>query len=360
MKAVTASAPGKVILMGEHAAVYGRPALVASLDLRMEAQFLWTGGDGVELDLPQLNLARHLPWSEVFLYTDQVRRQWEAYAENPSPESFGEVRGQNPDHLVVVALGEAAQSLGQSQPPGIRVRLDSKLPVGSGFGSSAAAAVALIGGYLQGLGTEEDLQHLPTLALEVERRQHGFPSGIDTAAAARGGLLQGRRRADGTLDIESFQAPPGRLEQFSIYDSGPPREDTGTVVAAVRQRFLERPEELQKLLDRMEAATDRFQGALTSSSPKGEAIAAAMGQFQECLESMAVVPAAVARVVKQLAAQGLAAKISGAGSLTGTGGGSLLVYHEALGTPGMGGLLESFPHLSGSLGGPGLRLETTN
>lgn len=358
MKAVTASAPGKVILMGEHAAVYGRPALVASLDLRMEAQLSWPGGGDVELDLPQLNLRRRLPWSEVLVYTHQVRKRWEAYAENPSPESFAEVRGSDPAHLVLVALGEAAQSLGHLEPPGIQVKLNSRLPVGSGFGSSAAAAVALVGGYLHTLGNEKDLQRIQALALEVERRQHGFPSGIDTAAAANGGLLQGLRRPDGTLDIRSFQVPHGRLERFSIFDSGPPREDTGTVVAAVRQRFDGRSRELQELLDRMESATDQFQRALTAGSAQHESISTTMGQFQRCLEELGVVPETVCRVVNQLEGLGVAAKISGAGSLTGTGAGSLLVYHETLSSPGVGSLLESFPRLSGSLGGQGLRLET--
>ena len=345
--------------MGEHAAVYGRPALVTSLSLRMEARLEWCEGHQVELDLPQLNIQNRLPWRDLLEYTARVRHDWETYAQNPSPESFARVRGTNPAHLVLVALGETAQALKQQKPPGLKVRLSSQLPVGSGFGSSAAAAVALIGGYLHGCGEATAPDRVQSLALEAERRQHGFPSGVDTAAATLGGLLEARRNESNELEIHQLQVPTAHLEAFSLFDSGSPQEDTGTVVAAVRQRFADQPRARESLLNRMDEATARFHHALSMPQGGGAVISSSMTSFQRCLEEMGVVPEPVQRLVRDLEAAGAAAKISGAGSLTGSGAGSLLVYHEDRVSPVKGSVLKNFPHLPGSLGGEGLRLDAS-
>ncbi|HEY6552480.1 MAG TPA: galactokinase family protein, partial [Vicinamibacteria bacterium] len=60
------SAPGKLILMGEHAVVYGRPALVAAIDLRLRVSL--SPADPVILDLPGLGHLEHLSWREVRAY----------------------------------------------------------------------------------------------------------------------------------------------------------------------------------------------------------------------------------------------------------------------------------------------------
>ncbi len=62
---VRVSAPGKTILMGEHAAVYGRPALVAAVARRVDARLRQTGGDSVRLELPEVEVSETVPWGLV-------------------------------------------------------------------------------------------------------------------------------------------------------------------------------------------------------------------------------------------------------------------------------------------------------
>lgn len=347
--------------MGEHAVVYGRPALAAAIDLRLTVRVSARSSGGVRLDLPDLPHAEELPWNGVLAYCRAARESWSEYSREPGPERFRAVRGEDPAHIVKAALGEAAEELGDADPPGVEVRVESRLPIGSGFGSSAATAVAVIAGYLSFRGRDLDLERIERLALEAERRQHGLPSGIDTATVLRGGLLWARKLLSGGLETESLPAITAAspvLSRLRVYDTGTPPEPTGAVVAAVRARRDQDPARHERLLDGIESAVRSFREELGRDEEDPARIVQAIRHCQGCLEEMGVVPGAVRAVVRRIEAEGGAAKISGAGSLAGPGAGSLLIYHPEVGKISGWPFLQPFPFHPVHLGAEGLRLET--
>lgn len=348
------SAPGKCILMGEHAAVYRRPALVAAVDRRLSVEIEPASGSQVRLVLPQLGVDEKVFWRDLLAYAATARAAWERYREAPTPAAFRAVRGDDPAHLVKVALGEAAAFLDESDPPGIVLRLDAQIPLGSGFGSSAAAAVTVIGGYLTFRGIEPSPGVLERLALEAERRQHGQPSGVDGATVLRGGLLWVCRDASGGLEVEPIAARPSWLSAVRVFHSGLPRESTGEVVAAVGARVAAEPG-LSAVIDRMETCTRRLRAELEREET--EEIVELFRDFEACLETLGVVPEPVQTIVRQIEAQGGAAKISGAGALTGTGAGSLLVYHPRPEEIDRWDFLHKLERLDLRLGAEGFRRE---
>src|SRR5205085_6050618 len=95
--------------------------------------------------------------------------------------------------------------LGEQDPPALHLRVESALPVGSGFGSSAATATGVVAAWLVFRGEALDLERIGRIALEAERRQHGLPSGIDGATVLHGGLLWARK-AGGELITERIAA----------------------------------------------------------------------------------------------------------------------------------------------------------
>jgi mevalonate kinase len=368
-KAPAASAvarvPGKLILMGEHAVVYGRPALVATVGLRVTVQATRepeSGAPGVLLDLRDLEHRERALWPDLVDYADRARRAWERYSENPSPERFADVETGDPAHLVKVALGElACEAAGRGTAgalPPVSLRIESELPLGSGFGSSAATAVGVLAAGMALLGGATDLPTLDRLALEVERRQHGMPSGADHNTVLRGGVLQILRDSSGALTLEPVQVSRETLERFSIFHTGAPAESTGEVVAAVRQRRSEDPATFERLLDRMGGSVVAFTDELTRPRPDATRLAELVRDYERCLERLGVVPESVRQRLTEAAAQGVIGKISGAGSLSEGGAGSLLVFGEMLG--GAPAALSNYTPYPARLGVPGLELEVEN
>jgi mevalonate kinase len=145
----TASAPGKVILFGEHAVVYGRPALavpVTQLQARVTVSENSRGGIWVEA--PNINLSSDI-------------------ARLPN------------DHPLAKIIYSVLSSLNNSQPPACTIYIQSTIPVASGLGSGAAVSVAILralSGYLGQPFTDEEVNKL---AFEAEKLHHGTPSGID-------------------------------------------------------------------------------------------------------------------------------------------------------------------------------------
>jgi len=146
-----AAGHGKVILIGEHAAVYGSHVLAAPAPLAVEAR-VEELREGVELIIPRWGVERRLP------------------VEPEQRHSF-----EKPVGLILERLGLADR--------GMRIQVFPYLPRAMGLGCSAALAVSVIRGLDQcfGLGLEDDAVN--ELAYECEKVAHGNPSGVDNHVA---------------------------------------------------------------------------------------------------------------------------------------------------------------------------------
>jgi mevalonate kinase len=360
---VVARCPGKLILLGEHSVVYGRPALVAAVGLEARVEAVAGRGAGVSIHLADLDVRQQTTWPELAGYAAAAREAWERYAEQPSRERFRAVRGTDPAHLVKVALGEVAGRLSETgsfaeSPPPLELRVDSEIPIGSGFGSSAALAVGTLAAAFAALGAEAPFAELDRLALAVERRQHGLPSGADHNAVLRGGLLRVERRPDGGLAVAPAVASAALLARFAVYDTGTPAESTGEVVAAVRALREREKASFEARLDRMAGAVEACGRALAADDAEAAAaeVARQLRAFEGCLEELGVVPESIRRRIRRLEARGAAAKLSGAGALTEGGAGSLLVFRPP-GCESLAAELACVAHYPVALGVPGLTVE---
>jgi len=152
MPATSAAAPGKVILFGEHAVVYGQPAIAVpvkqvSAKARIQPAIGAPSGQ-VRIQAAATNLAALL---------DDL----------PA------------DEPIAAAIRLTLHKLGIQQPPAFKLRVESSIPMAAGLGSGAAVSVAVIravSGFLGHLLPDADVS---AIAFEIEKLHHGTPSGID-------------------------------------------------------------------------------------------------------------------------------------------------------------------------------------
>jgi mevalonate kinase len=149
---------GKVILLGEHAVVYGVPALAVGIDRGARARAVPSGGGPSRLLVRGWNIA---------------------------------VREDRPEHDLARAfraLLESARGHSPSLEPQ-EVEVDASLPPGGGLGCSAAIGVAIARALCPHAGHDA----IQAQAMAWEQVFHGNPSGVDAAVAARGGCVLFRR-----------------------------------------------------------------------------------------------------------------------------------------------------------------------
>jgi mevalonate kinase len=215
---MTCAGYGKIILLGEHAVVYGYPALAAALDRGVTMAPVPTPAGGpLRLDL----------------------RAWDVAVTADD------------DHPVARSLAAIADALDAGRPP-LSLIGDAQVPHGAGLGSSAALAVAIARAVLTYLKQPLDVATLTRAAGASETLVHGRPSGVDVALAIAGGT--------GVFRRSTGLAPLGGVPALRILvgPSGAPRS-TAAMVARVAevtgsQRDDPRLRELGALTDSATAA----------------------------------------------------------------------------------------------------------
>lgn len=181
----SAFAPGKIILMGEHAVVHGHKALAMAVDRGMTVRLEERPGP-TQLDSPSIHDPRM-------------------------------------DAALRCVLPET----------GVGVHIHSTLPIGRGMGSSAALAVALARSALKREGRPPTHDAVNAHAFAVERVFHGAPSGIDHTVSMHGGAMLYQRNEAGPT-FEPIELPPLPIV---VIDSGT-AGNTATMVAKVANNIV--------------------------------------------------------------------------------------------------------------------------
>ena len=298
--------PGKLILSGEHAVVHGAPALVMAVNAFAYADITPLQDPAVHLHAPPWG-TRHRPLAELPQHLQAIRTRHRAFLAGTCPIS---AVAPDPMDFLFAAIAIAFEV----NPPenGCAIQLHSDIPIGAGLGSSAAIALAL----LRALLPEADPHTLFEKALACEHFQHGQSSGIDVAACLQGGMLFASPRPLTPLTLQVAARPP---LPFQIWQSGTPASTTGDCVAHVRKAF----PSAHPIWSAFRTETLRLRTAMDAAD--ADAWLLGIRNNHRLLSEIGVVPAAVQTQIARWETEGHAAKICGAGSITGDAAGILLV-----------------------------------
>lgn len=299
--------PGKLILSGEHAVVYGQPAIAMAVNRYVTATVTHETVPTVLFDLSDLSHHSHFSFDALRQLKRRIKQKY-----------YGFVRGdyrirdvlQKPFELAQFTMGLLAESLNLTLPHGVKIQVQSDVPIGCGMGSSAATILSVMQAIANYLELPISQEKLFELALEAEHMQHGHSSGLDLRIAMQGGCLYVHGDQMRTRDLPT--AP------LYLVNTGSPYSTTGQCVEHVATHF-----KSQTLQSEFAAVTNAFDAALVAQSTTQ--MQTAIRENHRLLTHIGVVPQRVQQFIASVEAVGAAAKTCGAGSIRGDNAGAVLV-----------------------------------
>jgi mevalonate kinase len=278
MPSISASAPGKIILFGEHAVVYGTPAIAAPV-VQVQAKAVVAPDPGqssgsVRIIAPDINLE-------------------------------GPLKDLPIDHALSKAVDLTLNALGISKPPAFKIKVTSAIPLAAGLGSGAAVSVAIIRGVSEFLGHPLPDETVSQLAFEVEKIHHGTPSGIDNTVVTYARPVYFTKGQP----IETFIVK----KPFTIVigDTGI-AVPTSITVGDVRKRWETEPEKYNALFEKCGDIAVQARQAIEQGN--NEKLGPLMNDNQTLLEEISVSSKELEGLIQAaMEAGALGAKLSGGG-----------------------------------------------
>lgn len=276
----TACAPGKVILCGEHAVVYGRPAIaVPVMQVRACATVeVADKGTGLLIHAADLQLQHRVG--------------------DP-------ISAAHPAYPLQATVQHTLQLLRIEHLPDLILTISSTVPIARGMGSGAAVATAVVRALAQHMGKPLSPQEVSELVYQTEVIHHGTPSGIDnTVIAFEQPVYFVKGKPIEVLHVK-------RSFWLVIGDTGI-RGTTKEIVADVRRAWQAEPARYEALFDQIGAIAMEARQAIESGEI--EALGKLMDKNQELLREIGVSSPELERLIHAARIAGaLGAKLCGAG-----------------------------------------------
>jgi len=282
MKSV-ASAPGKVILFGEHFVVYGIKAILCSVDKRITAT-------SEIIDEKKIKIKSNI--GNVEISTDSLS----------TPDRSMDVM--KPFlYIAKKALEKSGKNVG------IEIKIDSEIPAGIGLGSSSACCVAVVASVM-GLFEKIPKEEILKIAIEAERTIFENTSGADCSVCTFGGLME--------YDMKNgFKKINSKANFDLVIANSKQAHFTSEIVETVR-RFRENNEDLFASFCDQESIL--IQNALVALEKNDlKSLGLLMSKNQDLLERINISTEKLAFLIRESKKTSFGAKITGAG-----GGGCII------------------------------------
>ncbi|MGF7118203.1 mevalonate kinase [Methanobacterium oryzae] len=285
---VIASAPAKAILFGEHAVVYGKPAIAMALNKRAYVKVSENVDNKIYVDIRDLDITGYLDFKNNSIKSDSPKKGILKY--------------------ILSSIKKVHDG------SGLNICIDVNIPIGGGLGSSAAVTVATIAAVSAYNKIELDESEIAKYAHEVELEVQKSASPLDTTVSTYGGLIYLETDAEDIIQLEIDHDIPVVIGY--TYTRG----DTGKLVAGVRIRRDIYPEIINPIIDLIGSVVEEAKEAILNDDKKR--IGELMNINHGLLDTLGVNTKELSNMVYTARNTGaFGSKITGAG-----GGGSIIAY----------------------------------
>ncbi len=309
-KTLRARSPAKLILSGEHAVVYGKPAIAMAIDRYAESTILSNLSPAILFNCLNLKYAKSFTLHTLYALKERIQEQYHAFLEGNC--GIRDVL-RKPFELLQYTVTHLLETWNIPLSQGLEIRASSSIPMGCGMGSSAALVMSTLYALAHFLKLEIDPIRFLSLGREAENLQHGYSSGLDLHLAMVGGCL---RFQEGHTFKRTIPNIP-----MTIVQTGIPEVTTGQCVSFAAKHFKE-----STIGEDFAAVTECFDKALENNDIV--AIQDCIRNNHRLLIEIGVVPLKVQDFVSAIEKEGAAAKICGAGSIAGDKAGVVLIVSQ--------------------------------
>jgi mevalonate kinase len=309
-KQFKARSPAKLILSGEHAVVYGKPAIAMAIDRYAQSTINANLSSAILFNCLNFKSAKSFTLQALEGIKYRLQDKYHAFLEGRC--GIREVL-KTPFELLQYTVTHLLDTLNIPLSQGLEIRASSEIPIGCGMGSSAAIVMSTLYALAHFLKLDIDPARFLALGREAENLQHGYSSGLDLHLAMKGGCL---RFEEGQTLVRALPNVP-----LCIVQTGTPESTTGQCVSMVSKHFKQ-----GTMADDFAAITELFDQALQVNNISN--MQACIRQNHQLLVKIGVVPPKVQDYIRALEKEGAAAKICGAGAVHGNNAGVVLVISE--------------------------------
>lgn len=294
---IAASAPGKAILFGEHAVVYGKPAIAVAVNKKAHIKIRERSDSLIKVEAPGLGVSGYLELEDEAI----------KYENNPIHKGIL--------NYLIRSLKKIQNTTGSYLDfRGLNITIDLEIPVGAGLGSSAAVTVATLAAASSYHELDLKRDEIASLAHQVELDVQGAASPIDTTLSTYGGAIY-------------LSEDAGRIEDLAVdwniplvIGHTPRRGNTKELIKYVRIKKEKYPSIINPIIESIHQITEKARKTLLDGDE--ETLGELMNINHGLLDALGVNTPALSRMIylaRESGAKG--SKITGAG-----GGGSIIAY----------------------------------
>jgi mevalonate kinase len=312
MKTYSGQACAKIIIAGEHAVVYGKPALIAPINLSVKCTISANNSNSINIFNKQDDSKYLLAVDDLINHNDEEISKFDQSIK-----------------LICLSLMTTYKTLDINKLEGFDLIIDSSIPIG-GFGSSTSLATALVISFCKYIQISVEKNDILNIVMNIEENFSNYrPAGADQTAIVYNKFIFFQKLKPQNLIKEITIQNSKILEKCLVIQSGKPETKTGDVVLFIKSKYDANKIPFENIFDKIGDLTIEIEKNLVEDDSYN--FKYNIDRLNEELIKLGIVTEKTIKLINSIKSiGGNYVKVSGAGSIGNGYSGALLCYCDEI------------------------------